>query len=171
METASLSKTVRLSNDELGLVQRRVNEIVRRVEEGKIELPWALAEMQRVIEGRKIPEVKYRATAEPLEFKRPLQNERGKSKAGWNKRLPHMLQRLAWPDRNKEHIMAEMWEAECIPHQGVNYGATPMNAIMGDEKPTDRDIRVINSALQWLGTNVGSEFLTRFVRVSQLWIA
>jgi hypothetical protein len=44
METASLSKTVtRLSNEELGLIHRRVSEIIRRAEEGTIELPWVMA--------------------------------------------------------------------------------------------------------------------------------
>ncbi len=171
METASLSKTVtRLSNDELGLLQRRVNEIARRVEEGTIELPWVMGELQRVIEGRRLPEIKYRQRAEPLEFVRPSATERRKSKAPLRKRLAHWFTRLDWPDRNPEHIMAEMWEAECIPSSCVNYGRTPINSIMHGEEITDRDVRVISSTLQWLGTNVGKDFLRRFTRTAELYI-
>ncbi len=171
MQTAPLSKTVtRLSNDELGLLQRRVNEIARRVEEGTIELPWAMAEMQRVIEGRKLPEIRYRDRAEPLEFIRPSSSEREKSKAPLAKRLANWVTRLEWPDRNNEHTMAEMWEAECIPCPSINYGLTPINAIMHEETVTDRDIQVISSTLQWLGTSVGGDFLRRFIRTAELYV-
>jgi hypothetical protein len=63
-----------------------------------------------------------------------------------------------------------MWEAECIPAVGVNNGRTPIHAIMQGELITDRDVRVIASTLQWLGTNVGQGFLRKFLRVAQLYI-
>ena len=170
METAQLSKTVRLSNEELGGLQRRLNEIVRRIEEGNIELPWVLSEMQRIIEGRKLPETVYRSRAEPLEFARPPEAERKKSQAPLHQRLKFWVKRLKWPERNAEHIMAEMWEAECIPQHGINFGRTPISAIMEGETITDRDVQVINSTLQWLGTNVGKEFLRRFTRTAELYI-
>tara|TARA_R110000824_G_scaffold401771_1_gene615720 strand:- start:401100 stop:401618 length:519 start_codon:yes stop_codon:yes gene_type:complete len=171
MQTAPLSKTAsRLSNDELGLIQRRVNEIVRRAEEGTIELPWAMGEIQRIIEGRKLPEVVYRNRAEPLQFDRPSVAERRKSKAPLHRRLAHWVTRLEWPERNGEHIMAEMWEAECIPVHCVNNGRTPINTIMYEEHITDRDIRVISSTLQWLGTSAGKDFLRKFVRTAELYI-
>jgi hypothetical protein len=170
METAPLSKTVRLPNEELGGLQRRMNEIVRRVEEGKITLPWAMSELQRIVEGKKLPEVVYRNRAEPLAFVRPIRQERRRSKAPLHKRLKFWVERLKWPDRNAEHIMAEMWEAECIPHSCINYGRTPVHTIMHDEDITDRDVQVISSTLQWLGTNAGKDFLRRFVRTAELYI-
>lgn len=174
METAqALSKTARrLSNEELGSLQRRMNEIVRRVEEGNIELSWVMGETQRVIEGKKIPEMVYRARAEPLEFKRPPKAERRRSKAQFKDRLPSWRTRLDWPQRNNEHVMAEMWEAECIPRPWLSFGRTPINAIMGEGVvPTPYDVQVISSTLQWLGTNVGQEFLGRYIRVAQMWVA
>ncbi len=170
METATLSETVRLSNDELGSLQRRVNEIVRRVEEGRIELPWAMTEIQRIIEGRKLPEVVYRPRAQPLEFKPSSKSERRKSKAPKRLRFAQWVKRLEWPQLNPELVMVEMWEAECIPVHCINYGRTPINAIMDGEDITERDVKVIASTLQWLGTNVGSDFLRRFVRTSQMYL-
>jgi len=170
METAKLSKTVRLSNEDIGRLQRRLNEIVRRVEAGAIDLSWVDTEQQRILEGRKIPEVRYRNRAEPLTFVRPPAKERRTSKAPLSMRLPNWVNRLRWPDRNREHVMAEMWEAECIPRQCLNYGRTPIHAIMDGEKITDRDVQVISSTLQWLGTNVGGEFLRRFVRTTEMYL-
>lgn len=168
METVQLSKPRRLSNDEVGGLQRRVNEIARRVEEGTIDLSWVMEEMQRIIEGKKLLEMRYREVAEPLDFVRAPPDERRFSRARLHMRLPHMLQRLEFPQRTPEHVMAEMWETECIPNLSVNFGRTPLDTIAGSPKPTRRDIQVINSTLQWLGTPVGKEFLARFFRVSQI---
>jgi len=171
MKTASLSATVtRLTNDELGLLQRRVNEIVRRAEEGSIELPWAMAEMQRIIEGKRLPEIRYMDRARKLEFVRPSADKLKKSKAPISKRLSQWLKRLEWPERDAEQVMAEMWEAECIPENCINFGLTPLDAILHGEEITDRDVQVVNSTLQWLGTNIGKEFLRRFVRTIEMYV-
>ncbi len=168
METVQLSKPRRLSNDEVGGLQRRVNEIARRVEEGTIDLSWVMEEMQRIIEGVKLPKVCFREVAEPLDFERAPPDERKFSRAPLHMRLLHMMRRLEFPNRTPEHVMAEMWEAECIPDESVNFGRTPLDTIAGSPKPTRRDIQVINSTLQWLGTPVGRTFLAKFLRVSQI---
>ena len=170
METPQVSKTVKLSNEELGSVQRRVNELVRRAEEGSVSLPWLMKELQRLVEGRVIPEVQYISRASPLVFERLPESKRVHSKAPWSKRLPDSLNRLDWPDRNAEHIMAELWETACLPDRSINYGRTPINQIMGELEPSHRDVQVISSTLQWLGTNAGQSFLCTFLRASQIHI-
>lgn len=128
METATLSETVKLTNEEIGGLQRRTNEILRRIEEGSIELRWVLDEMQRIIEGRKnLPQ--YHRRAPLLEFVRPSEKDRAKSLSPYDLRLNESLIRLEHPHRTGEHIMAEMWEAENIPGGGLNNGRVPVQAI------------------------------------------
>lgn len=171
MQTASLSKTVRLSNEELGSLQRRVHEIVRRVEEGTVPLEEAMTGLQRIIERSQLPQVRYAERARPLAFEHLPRAERRKSRARLSIRLAHSLVRLRYPQRNPERIIAELWEIECIPCDQVNYGRTPVEAIMGEgSRPTRDQIAIINSTIQWLGTNVGQTFLQKFLRVSQMYI-
>lgn len=171
METAqTLSKTVRLSNEELGGFQKRVYEIVRRVEQGTVPYDEAMTGLQRIVERTQKPTIQYSAHAEPRELPRLRRSERRRSAARLSVRLPYSLVRLRWPERNPERIIAELWEIECIPETCVNWGKTPINAILGDEKPTERDVRVINSTIQYLGTNCGMEFLRKFLGVSQMWL-
>lgn len=42
----------KLTNEALGGIQRRTNEIVRRVEDGAITFDWVMDELQRMVEGR-----------------------------------------------------------------------------------------------------------------------
>jgi hypothetical protein len=173
METATLSTTAkRLTLEELGLLQRRTNEIVRRIEEGTITFEWAKKETQRIIEGREPPEVetRYQASAKSLQFNWPSSKERKQSRAPVSRRLPHYRERLNWPSRTPEHVMVEMWEATCIPKSYVNSGQTPIESILGENKPTKRDVEIVNSTIQWLGTNVGREFLRRYVRATEMWL-
>lgn len=170
METASsLSKTaIRLPDSDLGALQRRSNELLRRIEEGTIDLEWVMRQLQRTIEGKADPEKVYLSTARPEEFALPPKRERRRSRAPVRTRLPHSLQRLEYRERTPEHVMADMWEAENIPHMWLNHNATPVNTITGDAKPSKRDLEVMASTLQWLGSPVGREFLARFIRVSQI---
>lgn len=170
MQTAPLlSKTaIRLSNDDLGALQRRTNEMVRRIEEGNIELSWVMEQSQRIIEGKTTPDKVYLSTARPLDFVRPPKKERRKSRAPTRTRLPEWNLRLQYRERSPEHVMAEMWEAENIPQVMQNFGKTPANTILSEASPSKRDLEVMASTLQWLGTPVGRDFLTRFIRVSQI---
>lgn len=172
METAGpLSKTAKkVSNDELGSLQRRTNELVRRIEDGTLELSWVMAQLQLVIEGKRVPDKVYLSRATPREFERLPEHKRGRSVTPLEKRLPESFTRLDFPQRNMEHVMAEMWEAENIPRAGFDHGSCPAWVIMGGTEITDRDIQVMSSTLQWLGTNVGSDFLRRFLQVSQMHI-
>ena len=86
--------------------------------------------------------------------------------------------------RNPERIIAELWEAESIP-ESISMGLTPVHAIL-DERPyapglmdqfyrgnptvNDRDVMVVNSTIQWLGTNIGMSFVRKFLAVSQIHI-
>ena len=171
METASLSKTVRLPNEDLGSLYRRVAEIVRRVEEGTIPLDEAKTGLQRIIERKRNPEVRYADRAKPLIFEHLPRHERRRSRARLSIRLPHSFTRLRYPQRTPERVIAELWEIECIPSDHVNYGRTPVEAIMGEgSRPTREQVAIINSTVQWLGTNVGQCFLRKFLRVSQIFI-
>jgi len=172
METATpLSKTVRLSNEELGSFHKRVNEIVRRAEEGTIPYAEAMDGLQRIVERRQNPEIRYCPQAKPQKFEPLRRSEYRKSMGKLDYRLPESRRRLDWPERNPERIIAELWQAECIPEHSVNYGRTPVHAILGqDIVPAPHDIRIVNSTIQWLGTNIGMCFLRKFLGVSQIYI-
>lgn len=171
METASLSKTVRLPNEDLGGLYRRVAEIVRRVEEGTVPLDEAKTGLQRIIERKQHPEVRHAERAKPLAFEHLPRRERRRSRARLSIRLPYSLTRLRFPQRTPERIIAELWEIECIPSDHVDYGRTPVEAIMGEgSRPTREQVAIINSTIQWLGTNSGQCFLRKFLQISQIWI-
>jgi hypothetical protein len=172
MQTASsLSTTVRLSNEEIGSMHRRVYEIVRRIEEGTIPYQEAATGLQRIIERKQQPTVQYSSHARPRSFPHTPRHERRRSHARLSIRLPQALTRLRWHERNPERIIAELWEIECIPEACTNYGRTNIHAIMGEDmKFTSRDVQVINSTIQWLGTNCGMEFLRKFLGVSQIYV-
>lgn len=173
MESTALLSTTearKLTNEELGIVQRRVNEIVRRVEEGTLPVAWVHTELQRVVEGKKEPPPPVQAsrTLPERTFVRPNTRERKKSRAPERLRTAFFLNRLEFPQRTNEHLMMEMWEAENIPHRCSNGGRTCIDAIMHGEEITERDVRVVNSTMQWLGTNVGSCFLRNFVLTAKI---
>jgi hypothetical protein len=64
--------------------------------------------------------------------------------------------------------MAEMWEAENSPKSWLNHGSVPVLYILDESNPSVRDREVMASTLQWLGTNSGKEFLSRFVSAADL---
>jgi hypothetical protein len=66
--------------------------------------------------------------------------------------------------------MAMMWEAENIPCYASNYGRVPLNTILGSDTLLEREVDIISSTLQWLGTNVGNEFLVRYIRTADLYV-
>lgn len=176
----------RLSNDTLGLLHRRVDEIKRRINEGTLEKQEVLGALQRIIESKfdSIGPCKRRHRSEPLIFKRTLVSQRRKSIAPLRQRLPQQLNRLFFFYKHKlqtgmwgspsgrklhpEDIMAMMWEAENIPDPVLNFGRVPIQGILDSLDPTEREVAIVASTLQWLGTNIGSEFLVRFIRTADI---
>jgi hypothetical protein len=176
----------RLSDPELGLIYRRVDEIKRRINEGTLHKDMTLRALQLVIEGKvKEPEpCKRRHRSDTLNFNRPPIKERKKSKAPMRLRLPEFLNRLyyyykyklhtgSWGSPNGRHlhpedIMAQMWEAENIPNYNVNYGQVPVQSILNIDIPTKREVAIVSSTLQWLATNTGNEFLVRYIRTADI---
>ncbi|OGI21508.1 MAG: hypothetical protein A2808_00505 [Candidatus Moranbacteria bacterium RIFCSPHIGHO2_01_FULL_55_24] len=184
METVkTVGDGYKIANEDLGALHRKLSEIVRRIEEGKLNRASVMQSLQNIIEGRVVPEIRHLHKAPPLEFHRPSRQERRLSLGAINRRLPNFKKRLDFPVKTPEHIIAELWEAECIPERIVNFGSTPVHAIL-DERPTpenpldamyrgatpvdDRDVLVVNTTIQWLGTLIGQEFLRRFLGVSQI---
>ena len=49
----------KLSDEQLGNLHRRVDEVKRRLNEGTIKFLWAINELQRIVEGRKVVESDY----------------------------------------------------------------------------------------------------------------
>ena len=177
---------LRLSDTELGLIYRRVDEIKRRINEGTLDKDMTLRALQLVIEGkaREQHPCSRRHRSEPLAFKRPPLKERRRSKAPLKLRLPQWVNRLFFHYKSKlatnmwystsgrklhpEDIMSMMWEAENIPCWSLNNGRVPVQTILDTETPTEREVAIISSALQWLGTNIGREFLVRYIRTADI---
>jgi len=161
-----------LSDEQLGAITRKVHEIYRRLRDGAITVGFVLTGLQKVIDGPLPPPPPFvpKPYSPPTyEFERPNRKERRRSLAPYKTRLPHSLQRLDFPQRCREHLMAEMWEAENIPHRGIDYGAVPVNAILDQHKDvSERDVEVIASTLQWLATNCGNAFLLKYVESAGL---
>jgi hypothetical protein len=173
----------KLSNDDLGALARKFRDIARRIEEGSIDLPATLKSLQSVAEGKVVPEIQYAVTARPQEFKQPPEEDRKRSLGAIERRLSLKLQRLEWPTKTPEHIIVELWEAANIPSWGSNNGRVPIDAILdtregsgtemfdtfhGSAQLEERDVLVVNSTIQWLGTNIGMSFLRKFLAVSQM---
>jgi hypothetical protein len=184
METVKTVGDRKLDDCEIGTIFRRVNEVIKRIDSGAIPKRKALEALQAIVEG------KATAMMEPCQrkhcfehpaFVRPSSKARKKSKSPMKMRLPLQLSRLdiydklhilnpgaEYPSKHPEDIMAEMWEAENIPNPQINYGGVPVQAILDEPKPSERDRAIVASTLQWLGTNCGREFLSRFVFESGL---
>lgn len=186
METAQAVEDGTLSNEHFGIIYRRIGAIIKKLQEGSLTVQFVLSELQRIFEGKR-PELPRPIVLDPKlrgqywepprqEFKRPNRKERRKSRSPYNRRLAPWNQRLEWPERNPEHVMAEMWEAENIPEWCSNYGRVPVQAILDpstvmsyDQLPP-HDVMIVASTLQWLGTSVGREFLSRYIRTAQILI-
>ncbi len=177
-----------LSDVELGLIHRRVDEIKQRLTEGTIRLPEALAALQIIIEGKSeaLSPCKLRHRSKAIPFKRPPLSERKKSLAPLRLRSKSRLDRLYYkyklafarkgrfPKQNDrllpEDIIAQMWEAENIPQRGRNYGRVPLQSIVESEgrEVDEHDARIVANTIQWIGTNCGREFIRRFILAADI---
>lgn len=177
----------RLSDDELGLLHRRLDEIKLRIAKGVLNKSEVYRALQAIIESKvgMLGPCTRHHRSERIAFKRPSVHDRKKSLAPMRVRLPMFLNRLFfyykyklktgywWSSGeasklNPEDYMAMMWEAENIPRRGFNEGRVPVQLILGTDTPNDREVAIVASTLQWLGTNVGKEFLIRFIRTADI---
>ena len=184
METAHAVGDGKLDNDEMGVLFRRITEIAKRIDAGSITKKEAFEALQVIIEGKAASMLtpcrhKYRSLHRKFETR--TSDERETSLSPVALRLPGSLGRLGlydklreqypykhYPEMHPEDIMAFMWEAENIPVLVVNHGCVPVQSILSASQPSDREKMIVASTLQWLGTNVGSEFLSRFVSTADL---
>ncbi len=186
METAKAVGDGKLTNDEIGILTRRLIEIIRRINEGVLDKRNTMHAIQMLIEGKAKQMVEPCSRphrSERIQFKMLPPKERRKSRAPLRMRTEQYLERLYfyyrsyfdqrkhWTSQKKLHpedIIALLWEAENIPKQGVNHGWTPVQSILGDFDASEHDRAIVASTLQWLGTNTGSEFLRRMVATANL---
>ncbi len=184
METAPAVGDGKLNNDEMGMLFRRVTEISKRIDAGSISKKDAMNALQAIIEGRAssmLETCKTPHRSKHVKFVSPTKDDRKKSLAPVTMRLAGSLNRLGfydnvreqnhgrhYPEKHPEDIMAEMWEAENIPDAMINHGSVPVQHILDNSKPSEHDRMVMASTLQWLGTNVGRDFLSRFVSAADL---
>jgi hypothetical protein len=180
----------KLSNEELGLICRRINEIERRIIEGTLSKNEALAALQTIVEGKagSFAPCKLRHRSEATPFKRPPINERRKSLAPLRLRSKDRLNRLYYKcklamatkghfPKQKDRLLPEdiivhMWEAENIPRRGIDYGRVPLQSIVEPEEGevSEHDTKIVANTIQWLGTNNGREFIRRFILAADLHI-
>ncbi|MFT7507119.1 MAG: hypothetical protein ACI92I_000258 [Acidimicrobiales bacterium] len=175
----------KLTDDELGQLQRRLNEIVRRIEEGTITKKGALKLLQEVVKGKgeKLLEPckrPHRSNLQP--FVRPPKHECTQSLAPVRIRTQHYLCRLGVnrklsETRGHEHfkkilhpedVMALMWEAENIPIPMINSGRVPIQTILDGVAFSEENRAIVASAHQWLMTNIGREYLFRVIAATNL---
>lgn len=182
--------SLRLSNEELGLICRRINEIERRIVEGTLSKREALDALQRIVEGKaeSLGPCKLHHRSEAIPFKRPPIKERKKSLAPMRLRSKDRLNRLYYKcklamatkgrfpkpkDRLlPEDIIVQMWEAENIPRLSINYGGVPLQSIVESEGRgvDEHDAKIVANTIQWIGTNCGREFIRRFILAADLHI-
>lgn len=180
--------TQKLDNEELGQIFRRVQEIERRINEGGLSKRDALRALQRIVEGdaESLGPCKQRHRSDAIPFKRPPIKERKKSLAPMRLRSEDRLNRLyykckvamktrsSFPKPNDrllpEDIIVQMWEAENIPQQGINYGSVPLLSIVEVNRGglSERDTKLVANTIQWLGTNCGRDFLRRFILAADI---
>lgn len=182
METTKVVDDGKIGNTELGIMMRRLMEIVRRINEGTIEKHDAMKALQMIVEGRSQEITKIPEQVKRFPFKMLPVSERRKSRAPLKMRPQQWRDRLFYKYRQffrkqraydgkvlmPEDIIAYIWEAENIPKLWVNHGSTPVNAILGTEKPSVHDREIVAATLQWLGTNVGRSFLDRLIKTAEL---
>jgi hypothetical protein len=178
----------RLSNEELGLLHRRLDEIKRRIGEGTLQNDEVLTALQKIIESKAGSlgpcRLHHRSKAKP--FIRPPIEDRKKSLAPMRLRSANHLNRLYYrcklalatkcrfPEPKErllpEDIIVQMWEAENIPRRHINYGRVPLHSILETEgrEVVEHDAKIVANTIQWLGTNVGSEFLRRFILAANI---
>jgi hypothetical protein len=185
METAKAVGDGRLTDEEIGIPTRRLIEIIRRINEGALDRRDTMRALQMLIEGKAKQMVEPCSRphrSESLKFKMLPPAERRKSRAPLRMRSEQYRKRLyfhyraffskrkSWTGKalHPEDIIALMWEAENIPHPGINHGWTPVQSILSDFNASEHDRAIVASTLQWLGTNVGQDFLRRMVATAGL---
>lgn len=176
----------KITNEELGFIHRRVDEIKRRINEGTLPKNTALGALQKIVEGK--PEAldpcTLRHRGDRIIFVRPPVEKRKLSRAPMRLRTESYLKRLFFHYKlslrsgrfgraskrqfTPEDIMAMLWEAENIPIQHLNGGSVPVLSILDSNNPPEREVAIVSSTLQWLGTNVGRDFLVRFIRTADI---
>lgn len=177
----------RLSDDELGLIYRRVDEIKRRVASGTINFATVATALQTIIEGNSesLGRCQKRHRSEALPLIHPSLKMRKKSLAGLRLRSAEHLNHLffqvkLWLYTSKlgraskkkfspEDIIVLMWEAENI--QSGKQGRVPIKVILEThDVPEDREAMIVNQTVQWMGSNVGLDFLRRFILTADVLI-
>ena len=186
MKTALAVGDGKLDNDEMGILFRRVTEIAKRIDAGSITKKDVFNALLAIVEGKAssmLTPCQRPHRSKHVKFVTPSEEERKKSLAPVVMRLPQYVNRLyfydtlrtlypgkQYPEKHAEDIMAEMWEAENIPVSMVNFGKVPVQSILNESRPSERDCMIVASTLQWLGTNVGSCFLSRFIAATDMQI-
>lgn len=180
--------SIRLTDEELGLIYRRIGEIQRRITEGTISKREALDALQRIVEGEaeSLRPCTRHHRSEPRPFRLRPVKERRKSLAPVRLRSEDRLKRLFFKPKlamqTKKHfpkakdrllpedIIVYMWEAENIPVQGINYGSVPLQSIVESDggEVDERDARMVANAIQWCGTNIGVDFIRRFILTADI---
>lgn len=157
-----------LSNEQREILYDRLQGVIERIEHGAISFDVAAQALQRIAEKTFI----FHHEGGPRKsweiFHRPPEKERKLSLAPYGMALQKSKDRLNFPQRTPELIMCEVWEAENIPKRWINSGLVPVNTILNAIEVDSRDVRVIGSTMQWLGTNVGISFYGQFMRASEL---
>ena len=185
METAHAVGDGKLTDEELGVIARRVAEITRRINEGTIDKKSVMQALQNIIEGKAKQMVEpcprpHRQS--PMDLEKLSLTERRKSRAPLRLRLDWSKKRLYYHYRaflnrtptsqgkalHHEDVIALMWEAENIPKTWLNHGWTPVQTILDDFHASKHDRAIVASTLQWLGTNGGQSFLKRLVATAKL---
>jgi|GEM_PF-1641771 len=180
METANAVGDGKLTNEEMGIITRRLMEIIKRINGESITKEGVLKALQMIAEGHALKMTQpcqKKHCKEPLAFKMLPPAKRRKSKAPLRMRLESYKDRLyyrykaffsGYPTQDgkglmHEDVIALMWEAENIPVRHINGGRVPVMTILDDTNPSERDRAVIASALQWLFTPVGRNFLDKVI--------
>lgn len=158
-----------LSDEQRGILQKRLSGIIERIEQGDLSFDVAAQGLQRIAEKTFIFHYEQEGRRELGRiFQRPPENERKTSLAPYGMLLPKSQERLQFPQRTPEHVMCEIWEAENIPKRWINHNRVPLNTILNALDVDSRDVRVVGSTMQWLGTNVGLSFFGQFMRAADI---
>lgn len=163
----------KLTHEKMGMITVLVMELFRRMKSKRsgevVTFDFVRHGLQCLAEGRMVfPPGDIHKDPSHMAFRRPSAEERAKSAVPFGTMLPHWRRRLGMPQRMPENVMAELWEAENIPRSEDMGGPTVWAIFDGDSRPSERDIQVVGSTLQWLATNTGSSFLRRYLNEANL---
>jgi len=163
----------KLTHEQMGKVVVLVMELFRRMRSKRsgevVTFDFVCRGLQCLAEGRMVfPPGNIEKDPPHRVFRRPSAEERAKSVVPFGTMLPHWRKRLGMPQRMPENVMAELWEAENIPRSEDMGGPMVWAIFADDSRPSERDIQVVGSTLQWLATNTGSSFLRRYLNEANL---